>query len=169
MSNIVSAFALFVALISLIYSIRQRRNLMREYLYKRQFDIFEKLGGYVYEISNDFTYRLIFNENKKSNNIKTDIARLVNNEIEDKQIIKAAEEIEDILKHSKLYISEEIFDSATDLISEINKNLNFLSSEKAVDRITYKVENLYYLLRSELGVETLHKENKNVIKRLIPF
>jgi len=154
-SLIISTIVGLTGVITLIYSIRQRRNPMREYLYKKQFDFFEKLGGYVYEIQNEFNGRLIYEGLDYS--------------VNDKHIIKAADEIDELLRISRLYISEDIYDSATDLVSEINKNSNFLSTKKTIDRVHQKAENLYSMLRNELGVEILHKENKNVIRRLLPF
>jgi hypothetical protein len=158
---IISTIVGVTGIISLLYSVKQRKNPMRELLYKKQFELFEKLGEKVCGIFDNYSNRICF--------IKEIKEKKVDYSSNDNLILESAEDIEEMAQISKLYLPEEIYEFCIDLVSEIRKNQNFLSSEDSIYRIHQKSETHFNSLRTELGVEILHLENKNIIKKIFPF
>lgn len=144
---------LIVSVITLVINVKNRRNAMREHLYKEQMKYFHDLFRNLNEINNAFyeVVRLGLNEE-----IYQDLDALVE---------KTYDHIEanDFITPNRLFepINTAI-KSADDLFSEITKAKSRLTKEEIKPSQSYYFD-LVEEVREFLGIEKLSKENLNLL------
>jgi hypothetical protein len=145
--------ALTLGIVNLIYLVKNRRNSIREHLYKEQiantYKIFERFTKLNQEIDS------VFNNSEKRQN----------NKVEDLQ-----SETSNFIYSLEFVMSNDFLALSNDALKEITKfYLECLSTDK--ERTTNAYKNYYdkyyelvKLTREQFGIETLTKENETLHK-----
>ena len=145
--------ALILGIINLIYIVKNRRNSIREHLYKEQiantYKIFEKFSQLNQEIDS-----VLNNPDKRQKN-----------EVEDIQ-----SETSNLIYSLEFLMSNDFLKLSNETLKEItNFYLEYLSNDKDRTANAYKIYyDKYYdlvkLTREQFGIETLTKDNETLHK-----
>lgn len=149
--------SVIISVINLFILIKNRRNVIREHLYKEQMAFYLKLSKKLSEVSHliDLLYQNILN-NKKYDR--------------DTVIDAKSDEIHNLISEYDFIIPNEIYTNTNDLINKVDsfilatRTLHEENIQKAYDSY---YSSYYYLLediRDILGVDKLSKENLKLIK-----
>lgn len=140
-----------ISFLSLLITLKNRRNQLRESLYKEQINFASKLSNEFYNIH----YDLIRVSKGNESNIQMATTKIEN--------------IFDLIFSNSHLISNELMIKTTEIVELIRDYLKSVTNENKLGE-TKKFESylsgyreLISLLRSELGVEKLNNENKKLI------